>query len=120
MEKGAERPQDRYRIKQKEGEYREEEAGWASLSEALGIPDSDAAEELKRAEARAFLGAMLPKLKKRQRTVLEMHYLEGLTLQEVADSIHVTDGRAGQIERDSLRNLRIIIAKNERKGIASR
>ncbi len=96
---------------------REEEAGWSSLSEAVGILDASSEDELIQAENRATLEKLLPNLRERYQKVLQYRFFDGLTLEETASKIGVSSSRAGEIEKSALRNLKKQIYKSEMRDI---
>jgi RNA polymerase sigma factor FliA len=60
-------------------------------------------------ELRERLTDAIRRLPERQQTVLSLHYLEELTLQEIGDMLGVTESRVCQIKAEALADLRPIV-----------
>ncbi len=59
------------------------------------------------------LGAMVARLPPRERAVLDMHYREGRTFEEIAAALDVSRPRASQLHRRAIERLRALISKAE-------
>lgn len=70
----------------------------------------DALELLTRTETWTRLVAAIDSLADRQRTVVGLYYLEGLSLNEIAKMLGVTESRVCQISSDAVRKIRIALA----------
>lgn len=83
----------------------------AQLAEDLLPCDGlDALELLTRTETWTRLVAAIDSLAERPRTVIGLYYLEGLSLQEIATMLGVTESRVCQISSDAVRKIRISLA----------
>ena len=76
--------------------------GALTLSDSLGDLDP----ELDRVEARTMLRPLLERLHPRQRRVLEMRFVDGLTQREVGEVIGVSQMQVSRIISDTLTSLR--------------
>ncbi|MFB3908842.1 MAG: sigma-70 family RNA polymerase sigma factor [Candidatus Eisenbacteria bacterium] len=81
------------------------------------IADASAAEpgqEIERAEERRELAAALDALSERERTILALHYHEGLTFRQIGTVLRLTESRICQIHTRTIQRLRARIAEMER------
>jgi RNA polymerase sigma factor FliA len=74
---------------------------------AAGSPDPSPAERAETAEAIEAVKAALRQLTERQRQVLVLHFLEGMTKAEIADVLGVGRSRVTQLVQQGLRNLQL-------------
>lgn len=105
--------QARYSSNRQEKKYREEEAGWESLSRALGIVDDGATGQLEASEAKTQVELLIPKLSDGQRFVIQCLYFDDLTLEETASLQSVTPERIRQIKSAALEKLRGVVNLKE-------
>jgi len=96
----------RYRANVRDKHYREEEKGWAPISEASGITDEYAQNRLTEVEFKAIIDPLLPKLRPQWRRVVECRFFDDLTFEETAHVIGVTKERVRQIQASALEKLR--------------
>lgn len=76
--------------------------GALTLSDSIGDTDHD----LDRVEARTMLQPLLARLQPRQRRILEMRFVDGLTQREVGEAIGVSQMQVSRILTDTLTTLR--------------
>jgi RNA polymerase sigma factor for flagellar operon FliA len=89
-----------------------EESGMYAREEGAYADNTYAGVELKqlKGRVRAALGALAPN----QRRVLEAHYLQQMSFEDVATSMALTRGRISQIHKEALQNLRgLLKASNQ-------
>jgi RNA polymerase sigma factor (sigma-70 family) len=79
--------------------------GSATLGELVGR-DEEVTGEAQRTETMALLTTALTRLKPRERTVIEARYMEGRSLQDIAEQLGITREGARQIEVRALAALR--------------
>jgi RNA polymerase sigma factor for flagellar operon FliA len=73
----------------------------------LSDPRAEAADErLEKSRKEQSMQAAMAALPPRLARVLEMHYVDGLTLREIGRELGVTESRVCQLESDALRRLR--------------
>jgi RNA polymerase sigma factor for flagellar operon FliA len=86
------------------GPSRDEDADpIAELSDAAAEP---ADEKLFRTERERALRDAMSTLPARLQTVLELHYVDGLTLREIGERLGVSESRVCQLESDAFRRIR--------------
>lgn len=84
-----------------------EDDGGRSLDEVIPAGDGEeVVDAMSREEELALLREALAELPERERTVLGLYYLEGLTLREVGELLGVTESRISQIRTAVLGRLR--------------
>ncbi|HKB88438.1 MAG TPA: sigma-70 family RNA polymerase sigma factor [Patescibacteria group bacterium] len=93
--------------------YREEEAGWASLSEALHIVDPKPEREVEVNEVKTTVESLFSELSDKQQFVIQRLYYDELTLDEVSKSLNVVPERVRQIRQLALEKLRHAITVRE-------
>lgn len=64
-------------------------------------------------EVRERLVAAMRELDDRERTVITLYFYEGLTLREIGQALHLTEGRISQIMRRTLEKLRGFLSPND-------
>jgi RNA polymerase sigma factor for flagellar operon FliA len=77
------------------------------LGSILPDPQNEAADEhLCREEERSHVRRAIAALPPRLAHVLELHYVEGLTLRQIGEQLGVTESRACQLEGEAIRRMR--------------
>lgn len=79
---------------------------WADFSEAIGISDEHAQDELKQAENRVILEELLSGLPDRKRKILELRFFYEMTLREVGKELSVTPERVRVLQNEALQEIR--------------
>jgi RNA polymerase sigma factor (sigma-70 family) len=106
----------RYYLNNKEKELLKEESAWSKIFEASGVVDPNAQNELEATEAKTVVQTLLSNLEDRERTVIELRFLQGLSLREAAPKVGVSSEMVRQIEFSALGKLRTLIGVNEQIG----
>jgi RNA polymerase sigma factor (sigma-70 family) len=83
------------------------QAGLPAITQASVKVMESATEEIEEGDRAELLGAALSELTKRQRYVLEQHFLRGRTMRDLAAELGVTHQAIQQIEQKALRRLRL-------------
>lgn len=82
----------------------------ASVEDALVGDDSDPGDEYDIVELREVVAASWNALPDKERTLLTLRYIEGLTLQETASLLGIASSRVSQVATEAIRLLRSEIA----------
>ena len=73
----------------------------------------DPSVSLEQGEVRGQLIAAMQDLEDRERTVVTLYFYEGLTLREIGQALHLTEGRISQIMSRTLKKLRGILSADD-------
>lgn len=93
-----------YEERVKDKRLRTEEKGWSVLNEdEIVDPNINIADQ---AESQVTIQTILQKLSPRQRQVVEMRYLDGLTHEEIGQSLSLSRERIRQIDKTSMDTLK--------------
>ncbi|MDB4879850.1 MAG: polymerase sigma factor, FliA/WhiG family [Gemmatimonadetes bacterium] len=84
----------------------ERDGGTPAPADFLSASDEAADDRLSREQEVVILREAILRLKDQERTVLTLHYFEGLNLHEIADVIGLTQSRVSQIRSKALGRLR--------------
>ncbi len=76
--------------------------------ESGGVPFKQAI----RNEVTANIRSLLSRLSERDNFILSMSYIEEYSLREIADALHVSEGRVSQLRTQALKRLRDLYAKH--------
>ena len=72
-----------------------------------------------RKERVEILAKAIEQLPDKERVVVSFYYFEGLTMREMADSLHLTEGRISQLHSQAMARLRDLLAADESDLTAS-
>lgn len=72
-----------------------------------------------RKERVEILAKAIEQLPDKERVVVSFYYFEGLTMREMADSLHLTEGRISQLHSQAMARLRELLAADENDLTAS-
>lgn len=72
-----------------------------------------------RKERVEILAKAIEQLPDKERVVVSFYYFEGLTMREMADSLHLTEGRISQLHSQAMARLRDLLADDEHDLTAS-
>ncbi|HSK96949.1 MAG TPA: FliA/WhiG family RNA polymerase sigma factor [Euzebyales bacterium] len=90
-----------------DGLFVDEDGGRAALAETLHDPHAiDPQRRMERRELRAELASAISKLSERDRTVVVLYYLEGMTLAQIGQILQVTESRVSQLHTRAVLALR--------------
>jgi RNA polymerase sigma factor for flagellar operon FliA len=94
-----------------EGESPGNAVGTTALRELLEDRNATSpVEALSREEDVRILRDAIARLPEKERTVMALHYYEGLNQRQIAEVMHVTDSRVSQIRHQALKRLRSRLA----------
>lgn len=86
----------------------------ASLTgDGTGSTQPDSYESVAWGELYASLQREIALLPERQRSVMQQHYVQGVSFAHIADMLGVTKGRVSQLHRDGIRRIRERLRSNE-------
>jgi RNA polymerase sigma factor FliA len=85
----------------------DDDGGYHALAETLHDPHAvDPQRRMERRELRAELASAIQKLSARDRTVIVLYYVEGMTLAQIAQILQVTESRVSQLHTRAVLALR--------------
>jgi len=87
-----------------------------SFSSADVVPDGGDQGPMRkvlRKERVEILAKAIEQLPDKERVVVSFYYFEGLTMREMADSLHLTEGRISQLHSQAMARLRDLLADDE-------
>ena len=79
---------------------------WERIARETGAPSQEVVESHAELERRAMLFELVERLPEAQRAVIELRFIEGQSLGEVADRLGKTEGAVKQLQRRALDHLR--------------
>lgn len=82
------------------------DAIYSDRSEMFACADPNAEEQLSREDMRAALAGAISRLPRREALVLQLYFVEDLTLEEIGDALEVGAARVCQIKKQALGRLR--------------
>ncbi len=85
------------------------------LREILADDSGDPLEELIDGDLRSQLRRGVADLPKREQRIIALHYQEGLTLQEIAARLHVSEARVSQLHTRAVDRLKGLLAQDTQK-----
>ncbi|MBM4244317.1 MAG: FliA/WhiG family RNA polymerase sigma factor [Deltaproteobacteria bacterium] len=80
------------------------------------VPDGGDAGPMRkvlRKERVEILAHAIEQLPDKERIVVSFYYFEGLTMREMADSLHLTEGRISQLHSQAMARLKVLLSDNE-------
>lgn len=80
------------------------------LGDALADPDTNIGQAVERKEKLRRLAAAVDSLPPRERQVIGLYYLEGLTFKEIGRVLEVSESRAFQLHSQAINRLRVHLA----------
>ena len=72
--------------------------------------------KLLRKERVELLAHAIERLPDKERIVVSFYYFEGLTMREMADALHLTEGRISQLHSQAMDRLRSILGELHEEG----
>ena len=76
-------------------------------------PENTPEDNINEEELRKLLKDALPTLPEREALVIQLYYVEGLNVYEIAEVLEVTTGRVSQIKKSAIGTLRHFLGERE-------
>ncbi len=89
------------------------EEGFASEDVVPDGGDQGPMRKVLRKERVEILAKAIEQLPDKERVVVSFYYFEGLTMREMADSLHLTEGRISQLHSQAMARLRTLLTDDE-------
>lgn len=89
------------------------EEGYASEDVVPDGGDQGPMRKVLRKERVEILAKAIEQLPDKERIVVSFYYFEGLTMREMADSLHLTEGRISQLHSQAMARLRSLLSDEE-------
>lgn len=89
------------------------EEGYASEDVVPDGGDTGPMRKVLRKERIEILAKAIEQLPDKERIVVSFYYFEGLTMREMADSLHLTEGRISQLHSQAMARLKALLSDDE-------